>query len=68
MGLGEITILFTLLASTVFWVWMLIDCVQNETQSNDRLIWGLIIVLTNVIGALIHLFVRWPQHIKTANQ
>ena len=68
MGLGEITILLILLASTVFWVWMLIDCVRNETDSNNRLIWALIIVLTNALGALVYLFVRRPQRIKTAHR
>ena len=68
MGLGEITILLILLASTVFWVWMLIDCVRNETDPNNRLVWALIIVLTNAIGALVYLFVRRPQRIKTAHQ
>ena len=68
MGLGEITILLILLASTVFWVWMLIDCVRNETDSNNRLIWALIIVLTNALGALVYLFVRRPQRIKTARR
>ena len=68
MGLGEITILLILLASTVFWIWMLIDCVTKETDPNERLIWALIIVLTNAIGALVYLFVRRPQRIKTVHR
>lgn len=68
MGLGEITILLILLVSTVFWIGMLIDCVRNESDPNNRLVWVLIIVLTNAIGALIYLLVRRPQRIKTAHQ
>ncbi|MEM8533814.1 MAG: PLD nuclease N-terminal domain-containing protein [Chloroflexota bacterium] len=47
---------------------MLIDCVRNETDPNNRLIWVLIILLTNGIGALLYLFIRSPQRIKTAHQ
>ncbi|MEM8533815.1 MAG: PLD nuclease N-terminal domain-containing protein [Chloroflexota bacterium] len=66
IGVPEVLIIF--LVSTVFWVWVLIDCVTKETESNERLIWALIIVLTNVIGALIYLFVRRPQRIKTVGR
>ncbi|CAA6676737.1 MULTISPECIES: PLD nuclease N-terminal domain-containing protein [unclassified Lentimonas] len=45
-----------------FWIWMLIDCLQNETsEGNDKLTWMLVIVLTNWIGALIYFFVRRPE-------
>jgi len=44
---------------TIFWIWMLIDCVTKETdEGNSRLIWVLIIVLTHLIGAIIYYFVR----------
>jgi hypothetical protein len=49
-------------AALGFWIWMLVDCIQNEpSEGNDRLIWVLVIVLTNWIGALIYLIVRRPQ-------
>jgi hypothetical protein len=42
-----------------FWIWMLIDCLKFESsEGNDKLIWVLVIVLTNWIGALIYFFVR----------
>ena len=47
---------------TVFWIWMLIDCVTKETnEGSNRLIWVLIILFTHWIGALIYLIVRRPQ-------
>ncbi|MGJ8638950.1 MAG: PLD nuclease N-terminal domain-containing protein [Opitutaceae bacterium] len=53
------------LAAMVLWVWMLIDCLQNESsEGNDKLTWVLVIVLTHWIGALIYLFVRRPQRIR----
>ncbi len=50
------------LAALAFWIWMLVDCLQNEaSEGNDKIIWVLVIVLTNWIGALIYYFVRRPQ-------
>jgi len=50
------------IAATAFWIWMLVDCLTNESsEGNDKLVWVLVIVLTNWIGALIYCFVRRPQ-------
>lgn len=49
----------------IFWVWMLIDCATKESsQGNDKLVWIVVIALTNWIGALIYFFVRRPQRIR----
>jgi phosphotransferase system glucose/maltose/N-acetylglucosamine-specific IIC component len=55
-GLGCFLIIGLLsLAALGFWVWMLIDAIQNpRLDSNTRLIWILVIVLTGAIGALIY--------------
>ena len=45
-----------------FWIWMLVDCLKHEPpEGNDKMIWVLVIVLTNWIGALIYFFVRRPE-------
>jgi len=42
-----------------FWIWMLVDCLFNETDKSEaRFKWALGICLGNVIGATIYLFVR----------
>ncbi|WP_135611294.1 PLDc N-terminal domain-containing protein [Methanococcoides sp. AM1] len=52
------------IASTIFWLWMLIDCVMNEpSQGNDKLIWVIIIVFTQLLGAVIYFFFRRPKRI-----
>ena len=44
------------------WAWMLVDCVTRESdQGNTKLIWVLIILFGNFVGALMYLFVRRPQ-------
>lgn len=75
---GGVALLFTLLplfgfalfaflavAGMVFWIWMLVDCVTKEpSQGNDKLVWLLVILLTNWLGALIYFFVRRPERRK----
>ena len=47
--------LFGLLA-TVFWVWMLVDCIKNARLSdNERVVWVLVIIFLYVLGAFIYL-------------
>ena len=53
------------LASTIFWVWMLIECATKEkTDENRQLVWIVVIAVTHVIGALIYFFVRRPDRIE----
>ena len=41
--------------STIFWLWMLIDCIMNEP---DRFMWLLIISFGNILGALLYFAIR----------
>jgi prolipoprotein diacylglyceryltransferase len=50
---------------TAFWIWMIIDVATKEpSDSNDKVMWVLIVVLTGLIGAAIYYFVRRPERIK----
>jgi hypothetical protein len=41
----------------VFWIWMLIDCIKNESiGGNEKVAWTLAIALTHVLGAVIYFF------------
>jgi hypothetical protein len=46
------------LAMLAFWIWMIVDCATNEPASNDKIVWLLVIVLLQFIGALIYFFAR----------
>ena len=47
---------------TLFWLWMLIDCATKEpSEGNDKLIWIIIIIFTNLLGALVYFFIRRPK-------
>ena len=41
-----------------FWLWMLIDCIRNESDSTQKIVWALIIFFLPCIGSLIYLFAR----------
>ncbi|MEK6853015.1 MAG: PLDc N-terminal domain-containing protein [Nanoarchaeota archaeon] len=44
-----------------FWIWMLVDCAtRNFRKENDKVIWILIILLANILGAFIYFFVVYP--------
>ena len=50
------------LISFVFWIWMLIDCIQNRNlASNDKLIWVLVVIFLYALGALIYFAVGRRQ-------
>ncbi len=53
------------IAGTVFWIWMLVECLTKErSEGNDKVVWIIVIVFTQAIGALIYFFVRRPKRIK----
>ncbi len=50
-----------------FWVRMLVDCATNEPSvGNDKLVWIIIIVFAQVIGAFIYYFVRHRKRLEEA--
>ena len=68
VGLGVLWVFFMLfigalsIGGLVLWIWMLIDCATNEpSEGNDKIVWILIIVLANWLGALLYLVVRRPR-------
>ena len=47
------------LATTIFWVWMLVDCAQHETSDNSsKVVWILVILFTHFLGALLYFCIR----------
>lgn len=52
--------------TTVFWIWMLVDCATQEANKEERVIWVVVIALTHFIGALIYFFVRRSKRTSSA--
>jgi hypothetical protein len=60
-AIGIIIILLILIISIVFiifWIFMLINAIKRDFKnSNEKIIWILVIILTGIIGAIIYYFV-----------
>ena len=42
----------------VFWIWMLIDAIQNPSLvGNQRIVWVLVIIFVPCIGPLLYYFI-----------
>ena len=62
MGMPEVVILFMVGSGFVFWAWMLVEAATKEAaESQDRLIWVLVVLLGAVLGAAVYFFFRRPQ-------
>ena len=46
------------LFALAFWVWMIVDCAQYETEGSTKIAWLLVILLAGVIGAPLYFFIR----------
>jgi hypothetical protein len=60
--------IFSLL-STLFMIWMLIDCIRNTTLRH-KWVWFMFILFTNIVGATVYFFTRgpWPKVHRWAQQ
>lgn len=68
VGFGLLCFLIPLLLGvlgTVFWIWMLVECLTKESsEGNDKIIWALVILLTHFLGAFIYYIARRPTRIR----
>ena len=47
--------MFLGLFAVVFWIWMLIDCLQRK-KFEDKLVWILVLIFLNILGAIFYYF------------
>ena len=46
------------IVSFIFWIFMIVDCAKrNFKQESDKIVWIIIIVLLQILGAIIYYFV-----------
>ncbi len=63
-GFAAIAFLLAIV-TTVFWIWMLIDCLMNpRLQGTEKLVWVLVILFLHVLGAIIYFVVGRQQRIS----
>jgi uncharacterized BrkB/YihY/UPF0761 family membrane protein len=60
-GLFFLVWLFLMIAGillTIFWIFMIVDVAKRKFKNeNDRIVWILVVVLANWIGAVVYYFV-----------
>lgn len=56
--------LLTGVAYLGIWIWALLDCIQKEPPEQDRLVWMLVIILAQFLGAILYVIVRRPERIR----
>ena len=50
------------IALFLFWIWMIVDVATRKFKSDtDKVVWILIVLLLNILGALIYFFVIYLQ-------
>ena len=42
------------IAATLFWIWMLIDVLTSRRETNDKILWFLVVFFLHFIGAIIY--------------
>jgi Phospholipase_D-nuclease N-terminal len=48
----------------VFWIWMLIDAIQNKGLTDgEKIGWVLAIVFLHIIGAILYYFIGHPKRL-----
>ena len=56
-GLLMIFVILIGIAAFAFWIWMLIDAIQNPAlDGNMRIVWVLVILFLQIVGAIIYFF------------
>ncbi len=50
------------LAFSVFWIWMLVDCLQNEPSGTDKIVWVLVIFCLHLLGAILYFLLRYKKN------
>lgn len=48
----------------ILWVWMLYECLAKEPSNTEKLVWVIVILALQFVGALLYLFIRRPQRIR----
>jgi len=62
MGVGFFGVLFWTVSS-IFWVWVLIDCLEKDFKDgNEKIVWVLVVILLHVLGALLYYLVVKVGH------
>ncbi|MFT4343532.1 MAG: PspC domain-containing protein [Candidatus Woesearchaeota archaeon] len=55
-------IVLLVIVTLVVWLWALIDCIKSDAPTEEKLLWVIIIVLTNILGAILYFILKDTVH------
>lgn len=66
-GIGMFLLMAVLaIAGVVLWVWALVDAIRNPALDDTmRIVWVLVILFTNLLGAIIYLLIGRSTQSRT---
>ena len=53
-----LVILILALLASIFWIWMLIDCLTSAMPVAEKVVWFCVIFFLHLLGAIIYFVVR----------
>ena len=59
-----ITETYIILLTILFPIWALIDILKSKFDENNKLIWVLAVIFTNIVGAMLYFLIGKKQKIK----
>lgn len=64
IGIGELVVIFLMSLILILPLICLIDILKSKFEQNNKLIWVLVILFLNIIGALLYFFIGRKQKIN----
>lgn len=47
-----------IIISLGIWIWAIVDCIKSDLKTSEKLIWAIIIVMLNIIGAILYFLLK----------
>lgn len=57
LGIGFVIPMFIIVfiaLTFIIWIWALIDCIRSDLKTEEKLLWVIVIVFLQVIGAIVY--------------
>ncbi|NEV94933.1 PLDc_N domain-containing protein [Psychroflexus sp. YR1-1] len=64
IGTWQAIIIITFILSLIITLWALIDIARSEFSGNNKVVWVLIVLFTNFLGAVLYFFIGRKQKIN----
>jgi len=49
------------LLAAIFWIWVLVEVMRSDMPNDEKLLWVLVVVFLNIIGAALYLLIAYKK-------